>query len=236
MSCAGHMCRQRGQFLKSFVLILEFGWLLVSGCCSLALGGRAQASLSHPLLLPFVFQVLVKKAMDRCLNASLSGKEALRCGGNPGAWEHLRALSCPHDSTKSSVFNELLQSAEDAVSSRLLISSADSSGLILQVRHPSPRHGNPATPAPSLLRPHSEAARHPSGPNLLDSGLPQEHPELSDCASPPPLVSGLPVRSIPGCRRREARHITSGIGQLGAQSHGQPCFSVSLPLAESLRE
>lgn len=172
--------------MKSFVLILEFGRLLVSGCCSLTLGGQAQASRSHPLLLPFVVQVLVKKAMDRCLNASLSGKEALRCGGNPGAWERLRALSCPHDSTKSSVFNELLQSAEDAVSSRLLISSADASGLILQVRHPPP----PAMEIqPPLLHlssgPTQEAARHPSGPNLLDSGLPQEHPKLSDRASPP---------------------------------------------------
>uniref|UniRef100_A0A8C7BTF0 ABC transporter domain-containing protein n=1 Tax=Neovison vison TaxID=452646 RepID=A0A8C7BTF0_NEOVI len=98
---------------------------------------QAQASLSHPLLLPFVFQVLVKKAMDRCLNASLSGKEALRCGGNPGAWEHLRALSCPHDSTKSSVFNELLQSAEDAdrllqevVTGRTDVPDSGSEGLL----------------------------------------------------------------------------------------------------------
>ncbi|XP_045876226.1 ATP-binding cassette sub-family A member 13 [Meles meles] len=59
-------------------------------------------------------QVLVKKATDRCLNASLSGKEVLPCRGNLGTWERLRALACPHDSTKSSVFNELLRSAEDA--------------------------------------------------------------------------------------------------------------------------
>uniref|UniRef100_M3Z391 ATP binding cassette subfamily A member 13 n=1 Tax=Mustela putorius furo TaxID=9669 RepID=M3Z391_MUSPF len=80
---------------------------------SATLGGPEQLHPERDAFLRWK-QVLVKKAMDRCLNASLSGKEALRCGGNPGAWERLRALSCPHDSTKSSVFNELLQSAEDA--------------------------------------------------------------------------------------------------------------------------
>ncbi|XP_032730825.1 ATP-binding cassette sub-family A member 13 [Lontra canadensis] len=80
---------------------------------SSTLGGPEQLHPERDAFLRWK-QVLVKKAMDRCLNASLSGKEALRCRGNPGAWERLWALACPHDTTKSSVFNELLQSAEDS--------------------------------------------------------------------------------------------------------------------------
>uniref|UniRef100_A0A452QTV9 ABC transporter domain-containing protein n=1 Tax=Ursus americanus TaxID=9643 RepID=A0A452QTV9_URSAM len=78
--------------------------------------GGASASLSQsPLLLSFAFQLLAKNATDRCRNASLSGREALLCRGNPGVWEGLWGLTCPHDSSnKTSVLNKLQRSAEDA--------------------------------------------------------------------------------------------------------------------------
>lgn len=116
--------------------------------------GGASASLSQsPLLLSFAYQLLAKNATDRCRNASLSGREALLCRGNPGVWEGLWGLTCPHDSSnKTSVLNKLQRSAEDAVSSHLLISSTDTDGLILKVRPP-------MASQPPLLRPFCLATR-----------------------------------------------------------------------------
>uniref|UniRef100_A0A667GF24 ABC transporter domain-containing protein n=1 Tax=Lynx canadensis TaxID=61383 RepID=A0A667GF24_LYNCA len=75
--------------------------------------GHLSPSLS-PLPLFFTFQLLMKDTADRCLNSSLSGREAFLC---PGVWEGLGGLTCPQDSfNKSSVLNKLLRSAEDAVS------------------------------------------------------------------------------------------------------------------------
>lgn len=98
----------------------------------------ASASLSQsPLLLSFAFQLLAKNATDRCRNASLSGREAFLCHGNPGIWEGLWGLTCPHDSSnKTGILNKLQRSAEDAVRSHLPISSTDTDGLILKVRPP----------------------------------------------------------------------------------------------------
>ena len=74
----------------------------------------------------------MKDTTDRCLNASLSGREAFLC---PGVWEGLGGLTCPQDSfNKSSILNKLLRSAEDAVSSHGLILSMDTNGLILLKR------------------------------------------------------------------------------------------------------
>ncbi|XP_034521233.1 ATP-binding cassette sub-family A member 13 isoform X3 [Ailuropoda melanoleuca] len=60
-------------------------------------------------------QLLAKNATDRCRNASLSGREAFLCHGNPGIWEGLWGLTCPHDSSnKTGILNKLQRSAEDA--------------------------------------------------------------------------------------------------------------------------
>ncbi|XP_045350209.1 ATP-binding cassette sub-family A member 13 [Leopardus geoffroyi] len=76
------------------------------------LGGPDHPKLEKGEFFWELKQLLMKDTADRCLNASLSGREAFLC---PGVWEGLGGLTCPQDSfNKSSVLNKLLRSAEDA--------------------------------------------------------------------------------------------------------------------------
>ncbi|KAF0873265.1 ABCAD protein, partial [Crocuta crocuta] len=89
----------------------------VLGCLERSANGSTPGGSDLPKLEKDVFfwelkQFLMKDTTDKCLNTSLSGREAFLC---PGVWEDLGELMCPQDSSnKTSILNKLLRSAEDA--------------------------------------------------------------------------------------------------------------------------